>query len=367
MSIRGVNGMAIKASLGATAPRAIYERTNSSRCGCLKKFGSCHNHLGGLVRIVLIMETEQQRSRSHLHLLLRCVVLISALEVVMLPVSTAAAAALPLPSFAAPPVNSVAGTEVGLTGMFSMAKGDFNGDGIPDIAVAGFACANGSGLPANSIAVYLGKGDGTFKPPVYYSGGPCPYEVVVGRVRGNNAPEDLIVVDGGVGNNVTVLLGNGDGTFQSPITAASFVGGITAVAVGDLNGDGKPDLAVAAYGGSGTQQGILDTVAILLGNGDGTFQPPTFYKSINNPYAIAVGDFNKDGKLDVVLMNPEGLYLSLGNGDGTFLPGYVILEEPTTLISVNPPGPILNGPYSFVVADFNGDGNLDIAVDMRPS
>src|SRR6266403_396332 len=310
------------------------------------------------------METEQQRSRSHLHLLLRCVVLISALEVVMLPVSTAAAAALPLPSFAAPPVNSVAGTEVGLTGMFSMAKGDFNGDGIPDIAVAGFACANGSGLPANSIAVYLGKGDGTFKPPVYYSGGPCPYEVVVGRVRGNNAPEDLIVVDGGVGNNVTVLLGNGDGTFQSPITAASFVGGITAVAVGDLNGDGKPDLAVAAYGGSGTQQGILDTVAILLGNGDGTFQPPTFYKSINNPYAIAVGDFNKDGKLDVVLMNPEGLYLSLGNGDGTFLPGYVILEEPTTLISVNPPGPILNGPYSFLVADFNGDGNLDIAADI---
>jgi len=151
------------------------------------------------------METEQQRSRSHLHLLLRCVVLISALEVVMLPVSTAAAAALPLPSFAAPPVNSVAGTEVGLTGMFSMAKGDFNGDGIPDIAVAGFACANGSGLPANSVAVYLGKGDGTFKPPVYYSGGPCPYEVVVGRVRGNNAPEDLIVVDGGVGNDVTVL------------------------------------------------------------------------------------------------------------------------------------------------------------------
>jgi hypothetical protein len=87
-------------------------------------------------------------------------------------------------SFAASPLNSIAGSEVGLTGMFSMAKGDFNGDGIPDIAVAGFACANGIGLPANSIAVYLGKGDGTFKPPVYYSGGPCPYQVVVGRVRG---------------------------------------------------------------------------------------------------------------------------------------------------------------------------------------
>jgi hypothetical protein len=82
----------------------------------------------------------------------------------------------------------------------------------------------------------------------------------------------------------------------------------------------------------------------LLGNGDGTFQPPSFYLSVNNPYGIAVGDFNNDGKLDVVVRNPEGLYLSLGNGDGTFMPGYVILEESSTLFSVNPPGPILNGP-----------------------
>src|SRR5260370_19731532 len=89
-------------------------------------------------------------------------------------------APLPKPSFATPPFSSIAGSEVGLTGMFAMAKGDFNGDGIPDIAIAGFACANGSGLPANSIAVYLGKGDGTFKPPVYYPCGPCPHQVVVG-------------------------------------------------------------------------------------------------------------------------------------------------------------------------------------------
>jgi hypothetical protein len=65
-----------------------------------------------------------------------------------------------------------------------------------------------------------------------------------------------------------------------------------------------------------------------------------------------------------VLRNPEGICLSLGNGDGTFLPGYVILEEPSTEFSVNPPGPILNGPVSFTVADFNGDGNLDVAVSV---
>jgi hypothetical protein len=268
------------------------------------------------------------------------------------------------PTFAAPPIQSVAGNEVGRTGINSMAKGDFNGDGIPDIAVTGFACSNGQGYPQNSIAVYIGNGDGTFKAPVYYQGGPCPYEVVVGHVRGNNTPEDLVVVDAGQGNNITVLLGNGDGTFQAPITAASFIGGITAVAIADFNGDAKPDLAVAAWGGSGETGGNLNTVAILLGNGDGTFQAPTHFVSLNNPYAIAVGDFNNDGKIDIVLMNPEGLYLSRGNGDGTFLPASIILEEPSTLISVNPPGPILNGPVSFLVADFNDDGNLDIAADI---
>ena len=264
-------------------------------------------------------------------------------------------------SFAAPPLLSVAGSEVGLTGFFSMAKGDFNGDGIPDFAVAGFACSNGPGLPADSVAVYLGNGDGTLKAPVYYAAGRCPYQVVVGHVRAQGTPEDLVVVDAGVGNNVTVLLGNGDGTFQTPITAASFVGSITAAAIGDFNGDGKPDIAVSAWGGSGATGGNLQTLAILLGNGNGTFAPPVFYQSVINPYGIAVGDFNKDGKLDVILQNPEALAVSLGNGDGTFLPGYVVLTEPTTLVSVTPPGPILNGLLSFALGDFNEDGNLDIA------
>ena len=262
--------------------------------------------------------------------------------------------------FAAPPLFSVAGSEVGQTGMFSIAKGDFNGDGITDLAVAGFACSNGQGFPANSVAVYLGNGDGTFKAPVYYGAGPCPYEVVVGHVRGNNTPEDLVIVDGGVGNNVTVLLGNGDGTFQTPITAASFVGGITAAAIADFNGDGKPDLAIAAWGGSGATGGNLQTLAIMLGNGDGTFAAPIFYQSVNNPYGIAVGDFNKDGKLDVILRNPEGLFLSLGNGDGTFLPGYAIWSEPISFYV-----PLVNGLNSFTVGDFNGDGNLDIAANVN--
>src|SRR6266513_1335376 len=81
----------------------------------------------------------------------------------------------------------------------------------------------------------------------------------------------------------------------------------------------------------------------------------------STPTASAIGDFNGDGKIDIVIRNPDALALSLGNGDGTFLPGYVILAEPSTLVSVNPPGPILNGLVAFTTGDFNEDGNLDVA------
>jgi hypothetical protein len=238
-----------------------------------------------------------------------------------------------------------------------MAEGDFNGDGIPDFATVGFACANGVG---DYVAVYLGKGDGTFQSPVLVAvPNACNYNVVVGRLRGVSAPEDLILVDESVTPGIRILLGNGDGTFQSP-AFVSLPSTPTAAAVGDFNGDGKLDVAVSLFGGNGQTGGNFQSLVILIGNGDGTFQAPALYQSLENAYGISVGDFNNDGKLDVVIRNPEALMLSLGNGDGTFLPGYVILTEPTTLVSVNPPGPILDGLVSVAVGDFNEDGNLDI-------
>jgi hypothetical protein len=183
------------------------------------------------------------------------------------------------PTFAAPPLFSVAGREIGMAGFFSMAKGDFNHDGFPDFAVVGFACANGVG---DSVAIYLGRGDGTFQPPVYYSAGACPFQVVVGHLRGKDAPEDLIMVDEGFGQlGITVLLGNGDGTFQSPI-ATTLPSTPTAAVVEDFNGDGKADVAVTLFGGSGQQGGNLQSLAILIGHSDGTFDATVLYKTRNN-------------------------------------------------------------------------------------
>jgi hypothetical protein len=317
-----------------------------------KKIGRWHDQIDDFVRFVLTMQTEKLKRCFFFHSL-SCVATVICILQALAPSAQCAQ-----PSFAAPPISAVGGPKVGLGGFFSMAKGDFNNDGIPDFAVVGFACANPGG---DAVTIYLGNGDGTFQTPVSYAvPGACPYDIVVGRLRGKNAPEDLVLVDEGSTPGITVLLGNGDGTFQSP-TAIALPTTPTAAAVGDFNGDGKLDIAVSLFGGSGQTGGNFQSLAILIGHGDGTFDPAVLYQSLENPYGISVGDFNNDGKPDIVVRNPEALALSLGNGDGTFKPGYVILTEPSTLISVNPPGPILNGLVSVAIADFNGDGNLDIA------
>jgi len=221
-----------------------------------------------------------------------------------------------------------------------LASGDFNGDGNLDLAAAG----NGSGLP---IVVQLGYGDGAFNvvpsSPFGLSSGVS--SLAVGDFNGDGKP-DLAVASSGLQGGaaaVTILLGNGDGTFTP---SGSPIPGGGAIVVADFNGDGKLDLAVANNGNN--------NVSILLGNGDGTFtQAANSPVPVGSqPYAIAAGDFTGSGKLGLAVANygSNTVTLLLGNGDGTF-------TQP-----VGSPITVGKGPISLAVGDFNGSGRLGLAV-----
>ncbi len=227
----------------------------------------------------------------------------------------------------------------------SVVVGDFNGDGLPDVAL------NTAGPAGPAVEVLLGKGDGSFPPnhlilPV----GPTPLSVAAGDFDHNGA---LDLVTANSNGTVSVLLGNGDGTFR-PRTDLAVGAAPRAVAVGDFNGDGRLDVAVA--------QQLSNTVSVLLGHGDGTFaRPQSFVASGQDstfaPSSIAVGDVNGDGRSDLVinLIGGEDSVVSqlgvlLGNGDGTFRAP--ILESPDTS----------GGDGDVALGDFNNDGRLDAAV-----
>src|SRR5206468_2009142 len=173
----------------------------------------------------------------------------------------------------------------------SVAVSDFNGDGRLDLAVANAGCYDVPG----AVSVLLGNGDGTFQPVQSFAAGNDAASVAVGDVHGDGRP-DLAVANASR-NTVSVLLGNGDGTFQ-PAQSFAAGSGVFSVAVGDFNGDGRPDLVVANAGGS---SGVPGTVSVLLGNGDGTFQPArTFTTGVIGPYySVAEGYVSGAGQLDV--------------------------------------------------------------------
>ena len=228
----------------------------------------------------------------------------------------------------------------------SVAVGDFNRDGKVDLAVANSGASNG----VASVSVLLGRGDGTFNPAVNYSGGFGSLSLAVGDFN-RDGKLDLVEANFSTGN-VSILLGNGNGTFQAPRSYGTN-GAPTSVAVGDFNRDGKLDLVVANLvnnsGGAGS-------MGVLLGNGDGTFQPVVNYGLGSNPDSVAIGDFNGDGKLDLAVANsggygnPASMKLLLGNGNGTFQPA---LE----FVGAGSPN-----PSSLAVGDFIGHGRLDVAV-----
>jgi hypothetical protein len=224
---------------------------------------------------------------------------------------------------------------------YAVATADFNGDGFLDVAVASSNCPVSA--PTCGVSIVLGNGDGTFQVPSQYStgSGTNPRSIAVGNFTGVNIP-DLAVANYAT-DTVSILLGVGDGTFQAPVDYS--VGSEPAsVTTGDFIGNGNLDLVVANFNS--------DTVSVLLGNGNGTLKSAVNYNVGHGPISVAVGDFNGDGNLDLVVVNETDNNASvlLGNGDGTFQ------------AQVAYPTGVGGNPLSVVVGDFNGDDNLDLAV-----
>jgi hypothetical protein len=217
----------------------------------------------------------------------------------------------------------------------AIAAGDFTGSGVLDLAIVN------SG--DNNVGIYLGNGDGTFQSPTLYPIG-HPVAVITGDFNGDGKL-DLAVLQQ-IASQVAIYLGNGDGTFGNPQTFSTGVAPVS-LATADLNGDGHLDLAVVNFG---TAAKPGNTVSVLLGNGDGTFQAHQDYSTGVNPTSVAIGDFNGDGWLDLAVCNNNDNTVSilLNNKSGGF-PTHTDLATAAA-------------PTAVITADFNGDGKLDLAL-----
>lgn len=216
---------------------------------------------------------------------------------------------------------------------FAVVAADFNGDTKPDVAIA-----NGG----TGVDFFPSAGDGTFGAPTNFATGsvevsPNPVALAAGDLN-NDDKMDLVTANQG-SSNLSILLGNGNGTFAAFVQIAGG-GSPSHVNLADVNADNKLDIAVANY--------YDQTISILLGNGNGTFAAPVPY-AITGEYAtgVAFGDFDENGSIDLAATNQSSAWILLNNGNGTF----------ATAVQYQAGA----SPRHVVVGDFNGDGNADLA------
>jgi hypothetical protein len=215
----------------------------------------------------------------------------------------------------------------------SVAIGDLNGDGTPDVATAN--------AEASTVSVLLNRGDGRFQAKRDYPTDPEPVSVAIGDLNGDGR-SDLATANGGE-NSVSVLLGRGDGSFEAKRDYATG-DGPSSVAIGDLNGDGRPDLATA------NTEGERNSVSVLLNDGAGGFQARSDYRVGEAPVDAAIGDLNGDGKPDLVTANlsasTASVLLNRGNGSFRVRRDYATGVRPT----------------SVAIGDLNGDRKPELAI-----
>ncbi|NJD06217.1 MAG: VCBS repeat-containing protein [Methylococcaceae bacterium] len=281
---------------------------------------------------------------------------------------------------------------------YGIAAGDFNRDGKTDLATVGVDSKFGS-----IVSVLLSNGDGTFQTHVDYPVGVGATAIAAADLHGDGRV-DLITANAGNNNvdppvaaSVTVLIGVGDGSFvdqasENPVgTWANFV------AVGDLNGDGRPDVVTANYGVPYLDPPVPGGVSVLINSNNGWLESAVNYSVDNHPQTISLGDLNGDGKTDLAIttLNGQGLVMLPGKGDGTFSNAVdyplgmataatvftdlddddkpdvaVAARDDTVRILLGKDGgkpeaqlraPAGRSPQSIVMADFNADGRSDLA------
>jgi len=252
----------------------------------------------------------------------------------------------------------------------SVAIADLNADGRPDAVTAD----DGPGV--NKVSVFLGKGDGTFLPKRDFATGSRPDCVAIVDLNADGRPDIVTANSGfGIGSTVSVLPGNGDGTF-GPGTEFGVGAYPVAVAIGDLDGDGRSDLAVANRSSN--------TVSVLRGRGDGTFGPKTDFGTGNIPYSLAIADFNGDGRPDLAVTNADlnvantvSVLLNTGDhvtatlqaqfdatpgSDGITL-AWSFGEPSRVASSTVERAPNASGPWASITPELRHDGDVTVALD----